>query len=322
MYVLRTMNSLRTSFWIVPGELRRRHALLLGGDDVEREHRQHGAVHRHRHAHLVERDAVEQLAHVEDRVDRHAGHADVAGDTRVVAVVAAVRGEVEGDRQALLAGGQVAAVERVGLLGRGEPGVLADRPRLVRRTSSGTGRAGTAARPGYVSRKSRPVEVGGGVERRRRRCPRASPTRRVATSPAAAAQSSRIAGRASPAQRDRRRSRGSLMAPPGGRGSSASVARTSAPTWIVRSTPMAARSASARLRAAGEVHGDGAGVEQRLGDGDGLLGVDRVARAQAGDGGAAGAERVGDGRRVVGDRPGVVAMPATSKKFWRTWRAA
>src|SRR5690606_33700405 len=50
---------------------------------------------------------------------------------RVVRVVAAVRGQVERDRQALLAGGQVATVERVGLGGGGETGVLADRPRLV-----------------------------------------------------------------------------------------------------------------------------------------------------------------------------------------------
>ena len=99
---------------MVPAELLRRHALLLGGDDVERQDRQHRAVHGHRHAHLVERDAGEQDAHVEDRVDRDAGHADVAGDARVVAVVAAVGGEVEGDRQALLPGREVAAVERVG----------------------------------------------------------------------------------------------------------------------------------------------------------------------------------------------------------------
>ena len=32
------------------GELLRRHALLLGRDDVERQHRQHRAVHGHRHA--------------------------------------------------------------------------------------------------------------------------------------------------------------------------------------------------------------------------------------------------------------------------------
>ena len=81
--------------------------------------------------HLAERDAVEQLAHVEDRIDRHAGHADIAGDARVVAVVAAVGGKVEGDRQALLAGRQVAPVEGVRVLGRREAGILADRPGLL-----------------------------------------------------------------------------------------------------------------------------------------------------------------------------------------------
>ena len=112
------------------GELGRRHALLLAGDDVERQDRQHRAVHGHRHAHLVERDAVEQRAHVEDGIDGHAGHADVAAHARVVGVVAAVGGEIEGDRQALLPGREVAAVEGVGVLGRGEAGVLADGPRL------------------------------------------------------------------------------------------------------------------------------------------------------------------------------------------------
>ena len=188
------MNSLRMSFWIVPGELRRRHALLLGGDDVEREHRQHGAVHRHRHAHLVERDAVEQLAHVEDRVDRHAGHADVAGDPRVVAVVAAVGRQVEGDRQALLAGGEVAPVEGVGLLGGGEAGVLADRPRLVdvhrrvraaqeRRRDPGTcrGSRGRRGRPpcterhvDALGRLPRQVVGARGRSRRHRRPPRSA----------------------------------------------------------------------------------------------------------------------------------------------------
>ena len=168
MYVLRTMNSLRTSFWIVPVELLRCDALLLGGDDVEREDRQHGAVHRHRHAHLVERDPVEELPHVEDRVDRHAGHPDVAGDPRMVAVVAAVRGEVERDRQALLAGGQVAAVERVRVLGGGEAGVLADRPRLV-----------------DVHRRVRPADVrrrGPGTSRGSRGPSRSEPSYMIGTS--------------------------------------------------------------------------------------------------------------------------------------------
>ena len=152
-----------------PGQLLGRHPLLLGGDDVEREHRQHRAVHRHRHAHLVERDAVEELPHVVDGVDRHPGHADVPGDPRVVGVVAAVGGEVERDRQALLPGGEVAAVERVRLLGGGEPGVLADRPRL--------GRVHRRVRPAQVRRDARIggeavlagggdlLQVVGGVER-------------------------------------------------------------------------------------------------------------------------------------------------------------
>ena len=63
------------------------------------------------------------------RVDRDARHADVAGDARIVAVVAAVGGEIEGDGEALLPGGEVAAVEGVGFLGGREAGVLADGPR-------------------------------------------------------------------------------------------------------------------------------------------------------------------------------------------------
>ena len=124
------MNSLRMSFWIVPPSCFRRHALFLGGDDVERHDRQHRAVHGHRHRHLVERDAGEQRPHVVDRVDRDAGHADVAGDARMIGVVAAVGGEIEGDGEALLAGGEIAAVEGVGILRGGEAGVLPDGPGL------------------------------------------------------------------------------------------------------------------------------------------------------------------------------------------------
>ena len=48
----------------------------------------------------------------------------------MVAVVAAVGGEIEGDGEALLTGGDIAPVEGVGVLGRGEARVLADGPRL------------------------------------------------------------------------------------------------------------------------------------------------------------------------------------------------
>ena len=114
-----------------PGQLYRFDALLLGRHNVEREDRQHCTVHRHRHTHLVERDAVEEPAHVEDRVDCDARHPHVARHPGVVGVVAAVGGEVERDREPLLAPSEVATVERVGFLRGREPGVLADRPRLV-----------------------------------------------------------------------------------------------------------------------------------------------------------------------------------------------
>ena len=38
-------------------------------------------------------------SHVVDRVDRHPGHADVAGHPRMIGVVAAVGRQVEGDRE-------------------------------------------------------------------------------------------------------------------------------------------------------------------------------------------------------------------------------
>ena len=53
------------------GELFGPNALVLRRHDVERHDGQDRAVHGHRHRHLVERNAVEEAAHVEDRVDRH-----------------------------------------------------------------------------------------------------------------------------------------------------------------------------------------------------------------------------------------------------------
>jgi DNA-binding GntR family transcriptional regulator len=82
--------------------------------------------------HLVQRDAVEQDLHVLHAVDGHAGLAHVAGHARVVAVVAAVGGEVERHRHALPAGRQRLAVEGVGFFGGGKARVLADRPRAHR----------------------------------------------------------------------------------------------------------------------------------------------------------------------------------------------
>ena len=65
--------------------------LPSGSREGGRRHRESGgAVHRHRHRHLVERHAVEEDLHVLDGVDGDARLADVADDARVVRVVAAV----------------------------------------------------------------------------------------------------------------------------------------------------------------------------------------------------------------------------------------
>jgi hypothetical protein len=106
---------------MVPASLSGRNALFFGRHDVERHDRQHRAVHGHRHGHLVERNAVEQRAHVVDGIDGHTGHAHIAGHARMVGVVAAVGGQIEGDRQPFLAGGQVAPVESVGVFAVEKP---------------------------------------------------------------------------------------------------------------------------------------------------------------------------------------------------------
>ena len=100
----------------------------------------------------------------QDRVDRDAGHADIAGDAGMVAVVAAMGGEVEGDRQALLAGGQVAPVEGVAVLGGGEAGILPDRPGLGR-VHGGIGPTHEWWQTWERAQKVEPPHIGRRVER-------------------------------------------------------------------------------------------------------------------------------------------------------------
>ena len=100
-------------------QLRALDPVLLGDGDVEAEQPGGGRVDRHRGVHLVERDPVEQLVHVALVGDRDADLADLAAGEDVVGVVAGLGGQVEGDREAGLALGQVAAVELVGAAGVG-----------------------------------------------------------------------------------------------------------------------------------------------------------------------------------------------------------
>ena len=276
------MNSLRMSFWMVPASFSGGTPCSSAATMYSARIGQHGAVHRHRHAHLVERDAVEELPHVVDRVDRDARHADVTGHPRMVAVVAAVGGQVEGDRQALLPGGEVAPVEGVGLLGGGEARVLADRPRLVdvhRRVRAAQvrrdARVGPAGSPG-------PSRSAAGVERLDRDALRASPT------------PGRRSGRCSPD--GRRQSSARRRRSPDRQGDPGEVGDP------ISATPIPVEGGRRARRAASQpgedVRVDAARVRrpvpaparnpararrpQRRGHGRGLLGVQRVAGAQAG----------------------------------------
>ena len=87
-----------------------------------------GGVDRHRGADLVERDAVEHLFHVGERVDGDADLADLGVGDRVVGVVADLRRQVEGDGEAGLALREQELEALVGLLGGAEAGVLAHGP--------------------------------------------------------------------------------------------------------------------------------------------------------------------------------------------------
>ena len=110
------------------GKRRRRHALLFGGHDEQRQDRHHRAVHRHRNRHPVERNITEQQRHVGNGIDGDTGHADIIGDKRIVGIITAMRRQVEGHGQPHLAGGKVAPVEGVRFLGRRKAGILPDRP--------------------------------------------------------------------------------------------------------------------------------------------------------------------------------------------------
>lgn len=99
-------------------------ALLLGGHNVHRQDGKNSSVHRHRDAHLVEWNAVEQNFHILDAINGYSSHSDVAYHAGVIAVEPAVRCQIKGYRQTLLACGKVFAVECIALLGRREASVL------------------------------------------------------------------------------------------------------------------------------------------------------------------------------------------------------
>ena len=85
----------------------------------------------------IERDLVEEDLGVREGVERDADPADLLLHIRVVGVVAALRRQIERDRQPGAALREQVAVALVRLLGGAEPGVLPDRPRAGRGSRSG-----------------------------------------------------------------------------------------------------------------------------------------------------------------------------------------
>ena len=112
------------------GELVLRHALFLGGDHVARQHRQHRAVHGHRHA--ISSSGMPSNSVFMSWTESIATPAmPTSPATRGLSeVVAAMGRQIERDREAFLAGREIAPVEGVGILRRGEAGILPDRPGL------------------------------------------------------------------------------------------------------------------------------------------------------------------------------------------------
>ena len=130
-------------------------ALLGRRELVTEEEERGGRVDRHRGRHPVERQPREQTLHVVDGVDRDARAPDLAVGDGIVGVVAELRREVEGDREAGLPPLQEVVEARVRLLGGAEPGVLAHRPGTAAvhirvRAARERELAGSLGRPGRV----------------------------------------------------------------------------------------------------------------------------------------------------------------------------
>ena len=85
----------------------------------------------HRRVHPFQRNVVEERAHIPQMRDRNADFADFAARQPVVAVIAGLGWEIEGDREPGLPFGQIASVERVGRLGRGMARIGAKQPRAI-----------------------------------------------------------------------------------------------------------------------------------------------------------------------------------------------
>ena len=118
---------------VLRGPLKRgaRRALLVRRGDIERHQPGRGGVDRHRRVHRGDRNLIEERSHIAEMGDGHADLADLALRQRMVAVEPGLGRQVEGDRKAGLALGEVLTVKPVRLARRRMARVGAENPRLV-----------------------------------------------------------------------------------------------------------------------------------------------------------------------------------------------
>src|SRR5690606_8150531 len=109
-------------------QLCRGHALFLGDQLVEQQQDGGRGVDGHRGGHLAEGDALEEAAHVVERVDGHTDLPDLSGGERSIEVVQYCDWKVEGEREKGLSGLEEVEETAVSLGVSTKPGVLPNRP--------------------------------------------------------------------------------------------------------------------------------------------------------------------------------------------------
>ena len=88
-------------------------ALLFTCDDEIGQNRDYCAVHRHRDGNFIKRDPFEKDFHILNAVNRNARFAHIADNARVIAVIAAMRGQIKRHGNPLLPRSQGFAIKRI-----------------------------------------------------------------------------------------------------------------------------------------------------------------------------------------------------------------
>ena len=104
-------------------------ALLFTCYDEIGQNRDHRTVHRHRDGYFIKRDSFKKDFHILNAVNRNAGFAHIAYNARVIAVIAAMRGQIKRHGNALLPRSQGFAIKCIGGFRCGKSRILADCPR-------------------------------------------------------------------------------------------------------------------------------------------------------------------------------------------------